>query len=192
MDEEHSNSDYNSDSSIDSNIDSDIDEEEPSIDIEKDNILTNTTSNESKDIPSISLPNTSYISDDENTDIIDISLQNTEYKDNILINHPETKSINYKEMSLLTKIKRDTNGYINDNNHKTIPVLTKYEKTKILGQRAKQIENGASPLINVKNIIDHYIIAQMELEAKKIPFIVARPMPNGQYEYWKLTDLQII
>jgi hypothetical protein len=29
----------------------------------------------------------------------------------------------------------------------------------------------------------------MELQAKRLPFIFKRPLPNGQYEYWRLTDL---
>ena len=69
--------------------------------------------------------------------------------------------------------------------------MTKYEKTKILGQRASQINIGATRYIDVpKNITDGYLIAQMELKAKKIPVIIRRPLPNGQSEYWKLADLE--
>jgi hypothetical protein len=32
----------------------------------------------------------------------------------------------------------------------------------------------------------------MEFEAKKIPFILARPLPNGSVEYWHLSDLEIL
>lgn len=103
--------------------------------------------------------------------------------------HPELHSINYKEMLLLCKIKKDKKGNIIDQNHKTIPLLTKYEKTKILGQRAKQIEEGHPPFIKIDNIIDHYTIAQMELEENKIPFIIRRPLPNGSSEYWRVKDL---
>ena len=35
------------------------------------------------------------------------------------------------------------NGNIIDPLHKTIPFLTKYEYTRVLGQRSKQIEEGA-------------------------------------------------
>jgi DNA-directed RNA polymerase I, II, and III subunit RPABC2 len=71
--------------------------------------------------------------------------------------------------------------------------LTKYEKTRILGERAKQINGGAKPFIEVKpEIIDGYLIALAELEQKKIPFIIRRPLNNGGSEYWKLNDLEII
>lgn len=113
---------------------------------------------------------------------------------NYLVNfHPETKNHNYIEIQTMTQVVRDVNGNIIDELHKTIPFLTKYEKTKILGQRAKQIESGSKPFVKItNNIIDSYVIAQMELKEKKIPFIIRRPLPNGSSEYWKLSDLQII
>ena len=71
--------------------------------------------------------------------------------------------------------------------------MTKYEKARILGQRAKQIECGAKPLVKVpENIVDGYIIAELELQQKRIPFIIRRPIPGGAFEYWNLKDLEII
>jgi DNA-directed RNA polymerase I, II, and III subunit RPABC2 len=71
--------------------------------------------------------------------------------------------------------------------------LTKYEKTRIIGIRTKQINEGAKPYLDVNpTIIDGYIIAQLELEHKKLPFIIRRPIPNGGSELWKLQDLEII
>jgi hypothetical protein len=37
-----------------------------------------------------------------------------------------------------------------------------------------------------------YLVAKLELEQKKIPFIIKRPLPNGGSEYWKLSDLEDI
>ena len=72
-------------------------------------------------------------------------------------------------------------------------MLTKYEKTRVLGVRAKQINNGSAPFIELKeNIIDGYLIAERELAEKKIPFIIRRPLPNRSSEYWRLEDLEII
>jgi DNA-directed RNA polymerase subunit K/omega len=42
------------------------------------------------------------------------------------------------------------------------------------------------------NIIDGYLIALKELEEKKIPVIIRRPLPNNTSEYWHLKDLEII
>jgi len=106
--------------------------------------------------------------------------------------HSETKIPNYMEIEELSQVIRDKNNLIIDENHKTIPILTKYEKTRILGQRAKQINNGSKPFINLpESIIDGYTIAELELKEKKIPFIIRRPLPNGKSEYLKIKDLEI-
>lgn len=114
-------------------------------------------------------------------------------KDYILDFHPECLNHNYDEIKSLSKVTRDEFNIIIDPLHKTVPFLTKYEKARILGQRAKQIECGAKPLVKVpENIIDSYLIAELELEQKAIPFIIRRPIPSGGSEYWNLKDLEII
>jgi DNA-directed RNA polymerase subunit K/omega len=80
-----------------------------------------------------------------------------------------------------------------DSNHRTYPFLTNYEKTKIIGLRANQISKGSAPFIAVpKHITDVRDIARLELEQKRLPFIIKRPLPNGQFEYWRLADLLIL
>ena len=107
--------------------------------------------------------------------------------------HPETENINYKELLTLSNITKNKKGEIIDSFHKTIPFLTQYEKAKILGQRAKQINHGSTTFVDVpSNIIDGHTIALMELNQQKIPFIIRRPLPNGTSEYWKVKDLKII
>ena len=114
-------------------------------------------------------------------------------RDYILDFHPECLNNNYDEIKSLSNVTRDEFNIIIDPLHKTIPFLTKYEKARILGQRAKQIECGAKPLVKVpENIIDSYIIAELELEQKMIPFIIRRPIPSGGSEYWNLKDLEMI
>jgi DNA-directed RNA polymerase I, II, and III subunit RPABC2 len=119
---------------------------------------------------------------------------NSSSHENYLLNfHPESISQNYDEIISMTKVVRNDVGIIIDKLHKTIPFLTKYEKARILGQRAKQINSGAYPFIKVpENVIDGYIIAEIELKQKKIPFIIRRPLPNGGSEYWKVHDLEDI
>jgi DNA-directed RNA polymerase I, II, and III subunit RPABC2 len=107
--------------------------------------------------------------------------------------HPECLNHNYDEIEKLSVVVRNSSGIVVDPLHKTIPCLTKYERARILGQRAKQIETGAKPLVKLpENVIDSYIIAELELREKKIPFIIRRPIPGGACEYWKLQDLEII
>ena len=107
--------------------------------------------------------------------------------------YPELVQQNYDEIDVLSKVVRDTEGNIIDPLHTTLPILSKYEKTRIVGERARQINAGAAPLIQVdETIIDGYLIALKELEEKKIPFIIKRPLPNGSVEYWRITDLEVI
>ena len=74
----------------------------------------------------------------------------------------------------MTKVVRDNSNIIMDDLHKTLPIMTKYEYTRILGQRAMQINNGSKPYIEVSdNIIDGYVIAQKEILEKKIPIILS-------------------
>ena len=114
-------------------------------------------------------------------------------KSDLIDMHPEIKQPSYEEMMALCKIVRDDRGLIVDDLHKTLPFVTKYEYTKVIGLRAKQLNNGADPFIDIEpEIIDGYTIALKEFEQKKIPFIISRPMPNGSKEYWKLADLEII
>ena len=93
----------------------------------------------------------------------------------------------------MSRVIRDNNGTVIDPLHKTLPFITKYEKSRILGERATQLNAGAKTMIEVEpDMIDGYIIALKEFEQKKIPFIIKRPLPNGAVEYWKLEDLEIL
>ena len=77
--------------------------------------------------------------------------------------------------------------------HRTYPFMTLYEKTKVIGLRANQLSQGAKPYIAVpEHVTDVREIARMELEQKRLPFLVKRPLPNGKYEYWRIADLMIL
>jgi len=181
--------------SSDDEVEDDEEEEEESADVEE-NTNTNKTpetkkANKNKKPVQIELP-----SDDEDEDYDDSYLQkfdNEVTKNYITDFHPECLIQNYDEITKLTIVVRDSNNIIIDPLHKTIPFLTKYEKARILGQRSKQIETGARPFISVpENVIDGYVIAELELQQKRIPFIIRRPIPGGAFEYWNIRDLEVI
>ena len=107
--------------------------------------------------------------------------------------HPELMVHNHHEVEAMSRVVRDENGNIIDPLHKTMPFVTKFEKARLLGERAKQINAGAQPMVKVDDdIIDGYLIALQEFDEKKIPMILCRPLPNGGCEYWKLQDLELI
>jgi DNA-directed RNA polymerase I, II, and III subunit RPABC2 len=134
--------------------------------------------------------------DDDDDEDLDESLKKLEKdvdNDIILRHHPEIIQNNYDEILALCKIIRNDKGIIVDELHKTYPFITKYEYARVIGMRAKQLNNGADPFVKVdRGMIDGYTIALKEMEEKKIPFIIARPLPNGGREYWKLQDLELI
>lgn len=144
----------------------------------------------------------SFISDDEADDDDDEENDDEDYlqkfntkmkQNNIAENHPELIMHNNDEVDVLAKIVRDENGVIIDPLHRTLPFLSKYEKARILGEASRQIDCGRQPYIQLEEgIIDSYVIASKELEMKRLPFIIRRPLPNGSCEYWKLSDLEFI
>jgi DNA-directed RNA polymerase I, II, and III subunit RPABC2 len=120
-------------------------------------------------------------------------LEKDQYANILLDYHPETKQNNYNDIVAMCEIVRDGNGVISDDFHKTIPWLTKYERARVLGIRAKQLNNGADAYVQVpSSMISGYKIAIEELKEKKIPFIIRRPIPNGGTEYWRLPDLELL
>ena len=109
------------------------------------------------------------------------------------IHHPESRVHNYDEVRSLATVTRNKDGVIVDELHRTLPFLTKFEKARILGVRSKQLNEGAKPFVKTPpNVVTGYAIAILELAAKKIPFIIRRPIPNGGSEYWRVSDLELI
>ena len=107
--------------------------------------------------------------------------------------HPESRMHNYDEVRTMSAVVRGQDGAIIDDLHKTLPFMTKFEKARVLGIRAKQLNEGAQPFVKVPpSVVTGYTIAQMELDQKKIPFIIRRPIPGGGSEYWKISDLELI
>lgn len=132
--------------------------------------------------------------DDDDDDENYLQKIDSDVKKNIISEyHPELKVHNNEEVETLSRVIRNEHGVVIDPLHRTLPILTKYERTRILGERAKQLNMGAKPVVPISdNVIDGYLIALEEFNHKKIPFIIKRPLPNGGCEYWKLQDLEIL
>ena len=138
---------------------------------------------------------TQYDSDENEEDEVNyLQKFDSKMRENFITDHhPEARTHNYEEVKALTRVSRDGRGIIIDPLHKTIPFLTKYEMTRVIGQRAKQLDSGAKAFVKVPiNVIDGYQIALLELEQKKLPFIIKRPYPNGGVEYWNVSDLEVL
>jgi DNA-directed RNA polymerase subunit K/omega len=107
--------------------------------------------------------------------------------------HPECAMHSQQEIEAMARVVRNLDDIVVDDLHKTLPFLTKFERARILGQRAKQINSGASPFVKIPDkFMDGYAIAELELAEKVIPFIIRRPLLNGSSEYWRIQDLENI
>lgn len=67
--------------------------------------------------------------------------------------------------------------------------MTKYERARIIGTRALQISLNAPITVEVDGETDPMIIAEKELQAKTIPFIIRRYLPDGSFEDWSVEEL---
>ena len=68
--------------------------------------------------------------------------------------------------------------------------LTKFEKVRIIGQRAEQISLGAPPLVDIIGLTDALSIAEKEFFNRKIPFIVERTYPDGTVRKLRFVDMK--
>lgn len=183
-DEYEKNHASDDDNDLDDNLNDDDDDDEENDDEEDEGLNGNENGNNDSD------------DDAEETRYRKI---NQDFRRNYITEtHPETNTHTEDEIHALAKVVRNKLGTIIDPLHRTVPILTKYEKTRILGIRTKQLNNGAEPFISSKlnitseKIIDGYPIALKELEEKKLPFIIRRPLPGGGVEYWYLQDLEVL
>ena len=63
------------------------------------------------------------------------------------------------------------------------PMLTRFEKARIMGARALQLSLGAPPFISIsKNTSTSLEIAMEELNERLIPIVIRRVLPNGDYQ----------
>ncbi len=111
--------------------------------------------------------------------------------------HPECKiyhveAITPKLLLLAAPPDTPTREGAPDMNHRSQPWISQYERTKILGFRANQLAQGARPFVNVpQHVTSPLDIAKMELEQRRLPFILKRPMPDGSFEYWRISDMAV-
>lgn len=71
----------------------------------------------------------------------------------------------------------------------TSPIMTKFERAKILGIRAQQISMSAPIMVEYGDETDPVEIAKKELKEKKTPLIILRRLPDNTYEKWPVKDL---
>lgn len=81
--------------------------------------------------------------------------------------------------------KYDITKYVSNN------VMTKYEKTKIIGLRLEQLSRGAPTLVDTKGCSSIREIVEKELQERLIPYVLVRTLPNNKKEYFRICDMII-
>lgn len=74
-------------------------------------------------------------------------------------------------------------------------ILTKYEKTTLIGVRLEQLAFGSPSLLTPEqlNACSNMVeIAELELKEKLLPFKIRRTLPNNTEEEWALNEMIII
>ena len=98
----------------------------------------------------------------------------------------ENNEIDDQKFNIITYDEIQNN--IKNKEKKTVPYMTKFEKARIIGLRLQQLAYNAEPKVNTSNLDNIEEIVKEELKQKKIPFIVRRSLPNGNYEDWKIEE----
>ena len=79
--------------------------------------------------------------------------------------------------------------------YRSSPLMTRYEFNQIISLRTEHIAQEAPIFVDDVGVTQGNMplraIAERELLAGKLPYIVRRPMPNGKIEYWKVSDLDL-
>jgi DNA-directed RNA polymerase I, II, and III subunit RPABC2 len=89
-------------------------------------------------------------------------------------------------------IKIDGDIYVTNDKRITKPVLTKYERVRVLGERSRQLALGAKPMIKGLINMEPKDVARLELKLKVVPLIIIRTLPTGKKEKWRVSELEIM
>lgn len=106
-----------------------------------------------------------FMDDDDDDDIFSVTILDKDIKNNLII--PDNKRISRN-------------------------ILTKYERVRLLGTRAKQISDGSKVFVKYDGSKSARELAELELIHKVIPLKIKRPMPNGRFEIWKISELEVL
>jgi DNA-directed RNA polymerase I, II, and III subunit RPABC2 len=103
----------------------------------------------------------------------------------------EDEECEYNYDEIYDEKKEEPRVTVENSERITLPKLTKYERVRLIGTRAKQISLGAKVMIKNTTGLNPIEIAKLELEHKMIPMKIKRVLPDNKVEIWKLSELDI-
>lgn len=112
------------------------------------------------------------------------------FRPNIIQRDKEIEEILDPQIYVDTDIRR--HEILIPNNYRTSSsIMTHAEYTRIICERAKQIENNSLIFVNIVDESDPVSIAKKEIEQKKCPLEIIRYMTNNKKfkEIWQVNEM---
>lgn len=130
--------------------------------------------------------------DDSEIDDDDVSMtqENTEYFKKCIYNFEDQISDEDEFSDGIYEEESDESDFVKKNERISKPVMTKYERVRILSDRVAQLVGGSKPLIKNAEHLPPLKIAEEELKHNLVPFKIRRPMPDGRKEMWSISELK--
>lgn len=82
--------------------------------------------------------------------------------------------------------------YLTADNRRTSEIMTQFEYTEIIGQRAKQIENGGPCFTSTTGMSDPIKMAEKELRDRKCPLDIIRQISMFVAERWHANEMGFV
>ena len=144
--------------------------------------------------------------EEEPVDILDEDIEKEEERDEEEEEEPadddEDMSEYFESAIIPTYDEKDTKPFLstieeikdqNSKNRRTLPILSKYEKAKIIGIRAQQISMGSYIYLDTLQTLSNPLdIAKEELRQKRTPLLVRRNILGKKglvHEDWRIEEL---
>lgn len=117
--------------------------------------------------------------DDENDVEIEEFYNKFEFKDNFhIFNQSIMDESTHREEIIIPKQFR-----------RTSQDLTRKEYTRILSERAKEIENGSAYFVEIGKVSNPKAIAELEIKNKRCPLYIVRIYNNNLKEIWPVNEM---
>jgi len=78
---------------------------------------------------------------------------------------------------------------IPNEHRKTSELITKFEFTDVISNRAKQIENGSKIFVDIGAEDNPITMAEMEIKMKQCPLSIRRFISNNIAEIWNVNEM---
>jgi DNA-directed RNA polymerase I, II, and III subunit RPABC2 len=115
----------------------------------------------------------------------------TETEEDVKTNDLDDDDCEYDYNEIYDQKKEEPSIIVNPEDRITLPKLTKYERVRLIGTRAKQISLGAKVMVKNTNGLSAIELAKLELSLKMIPMKIERILPDNKIEIWKLSELEL-